>query len=163
MRPLFEPAGDDIAVVATEIADGVHQPDHDAEVGGGDRFADVRPKRRETGERTGNGETEEREREPDTEGVGKVPKQGDFVKIRYIGKLLGGKIFDKSPVDEPYIDDNLMAGWAEGLTFFNEGAEGYLLIPSKLGLAAMPLEENRKVVVPPNSVLIYKIQIIGIK
>ena len=36
-----------------------------------------------------------------TEGVGKEPQQGDFVKIRYVGKLLSGKVFDDNFVVSP--------------------------------------------------------------
>jgi FKBP-type peptidyl-prolyl cis-trans isomerase len=101
------------------------------------------------------------------EGKGAKPKEGSKVVLHYDGLLLSDQIFDatkdKLPKTIVMGDENLIEGLEEGLSFFNEGAEGYLLIPSKLALGAMPLEENGKVVVPPHSVLIYHIQIIEVK
>jgi FKBP-type peptidyl-prolyl cis-trans isomerase FkpA len=55
----------------------------------------------------------------------------------------------------------VIAGWEEGLKYFNKGSEGYLLIPSKLGYGATPLDDG-KTIVPSNSVLIFKIQVIDV-
>ena len=38
-----------------------------------------------------------------TEGSGDALRQGEYVKIRYVGKLLNGKTFDESPVGEPFV------------------------------------------------------------
>jgi FKBP-type peptidyl-prolyl cis-trans isomerase len=101
------------------------------------------------------------------EGKGEMPKKGSKMTFHYDGMLLSDRVFDatkdKLPKTVTLGDENLMAGWEEGLKYFNTGSEGYLLIPSKLALGATPLEENGSVVVPPHSVLIYHIQIVEVK
>ena len=101
------------------------------------------------------------------EGKGEMPKLGSKITLHYDGMLLSDRIFDetkdKLPKTVTLGDEKLMSGWEEGLKYFNEGSEGYLLIPSKLALGSMPLEDNGKVIVPPHSVLIYHIQIVEVK
>ena len=101
------------------------------------------------------------------EGKGMMPKKNSKISLHYSAMLLSDRVFedtkDKLPKKITLGDENLMPCLEEGLKYFNEGAEGYLLIPSKLALATMPLEENGKMIVPPNSVLVYKIQIVDIQ
>lgn len=101
------------------------------------------------------------------EGKGEMPKLGSKITLHYNGMLLSDRVFeetkDKLPKTVTLGDEKLMSGWEEGLKYFNEGSEGYLLIPSKLALGSMPLEDNGKVIVPPHSVLIYHIQIVEVK
>ena len=99
-------------------------------------------------------------------GSGILPKEGSKVTLHYNGMLLSDRIFDetkdKLPKTMKIGDDKLIAGLEEGLQFFNTGAEGYILIPSSLAYGATPFEEG-KVVVAPHSVLIYQVQIVGVK
>ena len=39
----------------------------------------------------------------DTEGSGAMPRQGDYVKLTYVGKLLDGKTFDESPKNDAFV------------------------------------------------------------
>jgi FKBP-type peptidyl-prolyl cis-trans isomerase FkpA len=48
-------------------------------------------------------------------------------------------------------------GWSEGLTYFNEDAQGWLLIPSKLGYG-----NTGSGPIPPKAVLVFKIHLLKI-
>lgn len=100
------------------------------------------------------------------QGTGNVPKSGSKVMLHYNAKFLSDRIFDetkdKLPKTVTMGDEKGIAGLEEGLQFFNTGAEGYILIPSKLAYGATPFEEG-KVIVPSHSVLIYQVQIVEIK
>jgi FKBP-type peptidyl-prolyl cis-trans isomerase FkpA len=98
-------------------------------------------------------------------GKGATAKSGDQVTVHYEGSFLDGKTFDatkgKSPFQFVLGFKKAIAGWEEGLKFFNKGSEGIFLIPSRLGYGATPLDDG-KTVVPSNSVLIFKIQVIDV-
>ncbi len=100
------------------------------------------------------------------QGSGNMPKTGSKVLVHYNAMLLSDRIFDetkdKLPKTVTIGDEKLIPGLEEGLKFFNAGAEGYILIPSKLAYGATPFEEG-KVIVPSHSVLIYHIQIVEIR
>ena len=100
------------------------------------------------------------------EGKGQLPKSGNKVTFHYDALLLSDRVFeetkDKMPKNVVLGNENLLLGLEEGLKFFNEGAEGFLLIPSKLAFGATPLEDG-KIIVPPHSVVIYHIQVVEVK
>jgi FKBP-type peptidyl-prolyl cis-trans isomerase len=73
-----------------------------------------------------------------TEGSGATPQQGDFVKIRYVGKLLDG--------------------WDIALQKLKVGAKVTIYVPAKLGYGTMGLGD----VIPPNSPLVYEIELLDI-
>jgi FKBP-type peptidyl-prolyl cis-trans isomerase FkpA len=97
-----------------------------------------------------------------TEGVGATPQQGDFVKIRYVGKLLSDKIFDKSPEKEPYAyqigKQQVIEGWDIAIQKLKVGAKVTIYVPAKLGYGSMGLGD----VIAPNSPLIYEIELLDI-
>lgn len=95
------------------------------------------------------------------EGSGKMPKANDTVTVNYKGALLDGTEFDNShkrggPSD--FRIDKIIRGWTEALQLMNEGAKWRLFIPPDLGygeLGAGP--------VPPNSVLIFEVELVSVK
>ncbi len=97
-----------------------------------------------------------------TEGVGSTPQQGDFVKIRYVGKLLGGKIFDESPKNEPYAyqlgKQQVIEGWDIALQKLRVGARVTIYVPAKFAYGAAGIGD----VIPPNSPLMYEIELLDI-
>jgi peptidylprolyl isomerase len=97
-----------------------------------------------------------------TEGVGATPQQGDFVKIRYVGKLLSGKIFDESPKKEPYAfqmgKQQVIQGWEIALSKLRVGAKVTIYVPAKLAYGAMGIGD----VIPPNTSLTYDIELVDI-
>jgi FKBP-type peptidyl-prolyl cis-trans isomerase len=97
-----------------------------------------------------------------TEGVGKEPQQGDFVKIRYVGKLLSGKVFDESPKNEPFAyrlgTHQVIEGWDIALKRLRIGAKVTIYVPAKLAYGTMGIGTS----VPPNTPLMYDIELVDI-
>ncbi|GAA4413075.1 hypothetical protein GCM10023187_40990 [Nibrella viscosa] len=97
-------------------------------------------------------------------GTGPQPKPGDMVKVHYTGKLLNGKVFDSSvprgqPIDFQVGVGMIIPGWEEGVMLMREGAKGTLIIPSTLAYGS----EGSGGVIPPNSVLIFDIDLLNVK
>ncbi len=75
-------------------------------------------------------------------GTGSHPTITSNVTLSYRGYLTDGSVFDQN--DEATFDmQQLISGFAEGVTYFKEGGNGILLIPSRLaygndGIAAIP-------------------------
>lgn len=99
------------------------------------------------------------------QGKGENAKDGNQVSLYYEGYLLNDKKFestDNEPLTVRFGEGKMIEGWEEGLKYFNKGSEGYLLIPSKMAYGAFPYNDG-KVPVPPNSNLVFKIQIVEIQ
>jgi peptidylprolyl isomerase/FKBP-type peptidyl-prolyl cis-trans isomerase FklB len=82
------------------------------------------------------------------------------VKVDYEGKLLSGKVFDSSfargvPADLPL--QALIPGWTEALQMMRPGDEWILYVPANLGYG-----EDAKGPIPADSVLIFRIRLIGV-
>lgn len=96
-----------------------------------------------------------------TEGTGPKPKATDLVKVNYEGKLLDGTVFDSSYArGEPvtFKLDQVIPGWTEALQLLPVGSTVELFIPAALGygeLGAGPI--------PPNALLTFKIDLLGIE
>lgn len=89
------------------------------------------------------------------------PQQGDLIKVHYEGKLLDGKVFDSSyergvPAVLPL--EGLIPGWIEALQLMRPGDEWVLYVPPALGYGA-----EDKGAIPPNSALIFRIELIAIQ
>ncbi|MDZ7876031.1 MAG: FKBP-type peptidyl-prolyl cis-trans isomerase [Saprospiraceae bacterium] len=97
-----------------------------------------------------------------TEGVGKEPQQGDFVKIRYTGKLLSGEVFDESPKNEPFAyqfgTKQVIEGWDIALKNLRVGAKVTIYVPAKLAYGTLGIGT----IVPPNTPLMYDIELVAI-
>lgn len=95
------------------------------------------------------------------EGTGKQPKATDKVEVNYEGKLINGQVFDSSFARGKSVEfalNQVISGWAEGLQLMKEGAEYTLFVPANLGYGAQDMGA-----IPPNSTLIFKVQLIKIK
>jgi peptidylprolyl isomerase/FKBP-type peptidyl-prolyl cis-trans isomerase FklB len=91
---------------------------------------------------------------------GPHPGPGDELKVNYEGKLLDGKVFDSSfargePADLPLA--GLIPGWLEALPMMRPGDEWILYVPPALGYG-----EHGPDAIPPNSLLIFRIQLLGV-
>lgn len=94
----------------------------------------------------------------DKVGEGEKPTSTSNVKVNYKGYYIDGYVFDQSK--EAGISFNLqqvIKGWTEGITYFNEGGEGILLVPSNLGYG--PNTYNG---IPGGSVLIFDIKLLEV-
>ena len=111
------------------------------------------------------------------EGKGVLPKTGETVKVHYTGKLTNGKVFDTSveeqakihgkyspgrqykPFEFPLGKGRVIKGWDEGLALLKVGSKATLLVPSYLGYGARGAGGD----IPPNAVLIFDVELVGIK
>jgi len=92
------------------------------------------------------------------EGQGASPTLSDEVTVFYKGYLTDGTVFDETgqtPATFPL--NAVIEGWQEGLQYFKEGGEGILLIPSVLGYGP-----RRVGSIPPNSVIIFEIELVKV-
>jgi FKBP-type peptidyl-prolyl cis-trans isomerase FklB len=92
--------------------------------------------------------------------AGPSPKEGDAIKVHYEGKLINGTVFDSSFArDKPLLMPlaNLVPAWMEALPKMHVGDEWMLYVPPELGYGPQGSGP-----IPPNSVLIFKIQLLGV-
>jgi len=94
-------------------------------------------------------------------GTGKKPKASSRVKVHYRGLLLNGVVFDTSfNEDEPVTLSlgKVIKGWKEGLQLMPVGSVFVFMIPPELAYG-----ERGTSVIPPNSTLIFEIELFGVK
>ncbi len=95
-------------------------------------------------------------------GEGAEVKTGDSVTVHYVGTLKDGSKFDDSYVrGTPYTftvgDGKVIKGWDEGLVGMQVGGERILVVPPDMAYG------NRQVgPIPPNSPLIFKVELVSI-
>jgi len=97
------------------------------------------------------------------EGSGANPKKGNKVIVHYTGHLLNGEIFDSSrdrgdPFDFILGKGYVIEGWDEGIPLMHKGEKGILYIPSYRGYGP-----QRAGTIPPNSILIFEVELLDIK
>ena len=99
-------------------------------------------------------------------GKGAIAQEGDELEVQYEGFLVDGSSFDKTKNQDTFTfqlgKGKVIDGWDEGLQYFNEGSEGWLLLPSALAYGPRPIYE-KGVNVPAYSVLVFKIKLLKIK
>lgn len=91
---------------------------------------------------------------------GVSPRREDEVKVHYEGKLVSEEIFDSSFArGAPAVMrlGGLIPAWIEALQKMKPGDEWILYVPPALGYG-----EQGAGPIPPNSVLIFRIQLIGV-
>ena len=91
---------------------------------------------------------------------GAKPNPSDEVKVHYEGKLLDGTVFDSSydrGHPESFQLDGLVPAWKEALVMMRPGDEWTLYVPPELGYGAQD-----KGPIPGNSVMVFRIELIGV-
>lgn len=96
-------------------------------------------------------------------GTGQVANDGDRVKVHYTGWFTNGKKFDSSvDAHQPYSftlgKGDVIKGWDEGVTGMKVGGKRQLRIPPELAYG----EKGYKDVIPPNSTLIFDVQLLAV-
>ena len=93
---------------------------------------------------------------------GPQPGPDDVVTVHYEGSLTDGTVFDSSikrgtPIDLPV--GGVIPGWVEGLQLMHVGEKYKLYIPSELAYG----EQSPSPLIPANSVLVFDLELLGIK
>jgi peptidylprolyl isomerase len=96
-------------------------------------------------------------------GAGKVAEAGDTVVVHYTGTLKNGTIFDSSvnrgkPFDFQLGAGEVIKGWDEGIAGMKEGGKRKLIIPANLAYGP-----QAKGSIPPNSTLIFDVQLLKVQ
>ena len=96
-------------------------------------------------------------------GEGTAVKSGDTVSINYVGTLTDGTKFDSSydrgtPFETKIGVGQVIKGWDEGVVGMQVGGKRKLTIPPSLGYGDQAAGS-----IPPNSTLIFEVELLGIK
>lgn len=104
----------------------------------------------------------------DSLGTGPFISVGDTVQVKYVGMFTNGETFDSSllrgdgTMTYVHKDKNpnlrLIPGWEEGIEKLNQGGKGFFLIPSRLAYGT-----SGSLSVPPNSPLVFVIEVLKVK
>ena len=82
----------------------------------------------------------------------------DKVSFKYRGEFLNGKVFDEQKEPIEYNVDILIGAWKEIMLELNEGGKAFIIAPPTLGYGENDLEA-----IPPNSILVYDLEVIEAK
>lgn len=96
-----------------------------------------------------------------TEGSGSRPTAESEVVVHYRGRLLDGTVFDSSyERGEPatFQIGQVIDGWIEGLQLMTPGSKYEFYIPANLAYG-----EQGNQVIPPNSALIFEVELIEVR
>lgn len=97
------------------------------------------------------------------EGKGAKAEAGKTVDVNYYGVLTDGVMFDNSfgrgqPISFPLGQGAVIKGWDEGIGLLKTGSKAVLFIPSELAYG--PADKGT---IPPNSELIFYVELVGVK
>ncbi|MFK7775000.1 MAG: FKBP-type peptidyl-prolyl cis-trans isomerase [Saprospiraceae bacterium] len=95
------------------------------------------------------------------EGIGNHPTINSTIVTNYNGTFLDGKIFDSTTGKKPltYPLSRMNDGWKKAIPLMKSGGKAIFIIPSRLGYG----EEGFGDLIPPNTVLRFEVELIGIK
>lgn len=97
-----------------------------------------------------------------TEGKGAKPTPESVVSVNYKGSLVNGNVFDQSqegqPAEIPL--NRVIQGWSEGIALMTVGSKYKFYIPGNLGYGP---NGNPQGGIGPNEVLIFDVELLGIK
>lgn len=98
-------------------------------------------------------------------GTGASPRQGQTVVVHYTGWLTNGKKFDSSvdrgsPFEFALGQGNVIKGWDEGVASMKIGGKRKLTIPANLAYGDKNVGNG---LIPPNSTLIFDVELLGVK
>ena len=99
-----------------------------------------------------------------TPGTGDQPQKGETVTAEYIGRLPDGTVFDSSashPAAFQFVvgTGQVIKGWDEAFLSMKKGEKRLLIVPPELGYG----EKGAGPTIPPNSWLVFEVQLIGIR
>jgi FKBP-type peptidyl-prolyl cis-trans isomerase FklB len=94
-------------------------------------------------------------------GSGKKPLESDMVEVNYRGSLIDGKEFDATQEGKPATlkVSSLISGWKQALTMMPVGSKWQLVVPSQLAYGERGVGND----IGPNQVLVFEVELVGIK
>ncbi len=101
---------------------------------------------------------------PATDQTGAEAKAGDTVSVEYTGKLTDGTVFDSNvgknrPLEFQLGAGQMIEGFDKGILGMKVGEKKTLTIPSAQAYG----EAGRPPVIPPNSDLVFEVELLSIK
>ena len=99
-----------------------------------------------------------------TPGGGPEARDGDHVRVHYVGTLQDGTVFDTSrkPGRTPFVfvlgKGTVIKGWEAGVVGMRVGELRRLVIPPDMAYG----DKGRPPVIPPASALVFDIELLGI-
>jgi FKBP-type peptidyl-prolyl cis-trans isomerase FkpA len=94
-------------------------------------------------------------------GTGARPQPGDSIRVHYTGWLPDGTRFDTSrggaPIEYRHGRGRVIPGWEEALATMNVGGMRKVVLPPSLGYGAYRVGP-----IPPNSTLVFEIELVRI-
>ncbi len=94
----------------------------------------------------------------DSQGTGAGCTSASTVTVAYTGSFANGSEFEQSPAQGVEFSlQGVIKGWTEGIPYFKEGGTGKLLLPSALAYG-----RSGSGSIPPNTVLIFDIELIDV-
>lgn len=96
-------------------------------------------------------------------GSGDAVAEGDTVRVHYVGRLTNGQEFDNSrqrgiPFTFTVGEGRVIPGWEQGIVGMQVGGQRILVIPADLAYGSQSVGP-----IPPNSTLIFAIELLGIE
>jgi hypothetical protein len=91
-------------------------------------------------------------------GTGEPVDTGDVVSVHYVGQLANGETFDASdrrPFTFTLGNDQVIAGWEDGVRGMRVGGRRQLVIPPHLGYGATGAGR-----IPPDAVLVFDVTLV---
>lgn len=98
-------------------------------------------------------------------GTGASPNRGQTVVVHYTGWLTNGKKFDSSvdrgdPFEFKIGIGQVIQGWDQGVMTMKIGGKRKLTIPPELAYGSEDVGDG---LIPPNSTLIFEVELLGLK
>jgi peptidyl-prolyl cis-trans isomerase A (cyclophilin A) len=98
-------------------------------------------------------------------GTGDNAKTNDLLSVHYSLQLIDGSEIDSSftrgaPIEFTCGVGQVIKGWDEAMQLLNKGSKARLVIPSELGYGTMGAGNGE---IPPNSTLIFDVELVDIK
>jgi peptidylprolyl isomerase len=97
-------------------------------------------------------------------GFGSMPAPGSKVSVIYKGMLLDGTVFDQSALSgSPFLftigQEEVIDGWDLVISTMRKGEKRMIIIPPELAYGAQSIGD----VIPPNSFLVFEIELVSIQ
>jgi peptidylprolyl isomerase len=101
-------------------------------------------------------------------GNGPKPVDGSTVKVYYRAKFMNGKEFESNYGGKPFKfvigKKEVIPGWEEGLKMMSKGEKAVFVIPAKMAYGKRgSKDDDDKYIVPPDTDLIFEIELVDFK